>query len=163
MLPVGICLVTWITLSLASPAPPQAGGPIGTNYCGPAVPNSTGLPAVMSAFGSQLVSDNDVTLFARHVPQGQFGYFLVSRTQGWFYVHHSSGVFCLNTDIGRFWAPGQVGVGPTFSVQIDLNNLPTNALGSQQTMPGETLNFQAWYRDIGNTIGFSDGLEIMFL
>ncbi len=162
MLPVGLSLVTWITLSLATPAPPQAGGPIGTNFCGPAIPNSTGLPAVMSANGSQLVADNDVTLFASQLPPGQFGYFLVSRTQGYFYIH-SCGSFCLYGDIGRFRGPGQVGVGPTISVQIDLNNLPTNALGSQQTMPGETLNFQAWYRDIGNTNNFSDGLEITFL
>ncbi len=157
---VGVSLVTWTTLSLATPAPPQGGNPIGTTYCSPALPNSTGLPAVMSAFGSQLVSDNDVTLFASQLPPGQFGYFLASRTQGYFYLH-SCGFLCLNGDIGRLRAPGQVGVGPTISVQIDLNNLPTSS--SQQTLPGETLYFQAWYRDIGNTNNFSDGLEIMFL
>ena len=113
----------------------------------------------MSAFGSQFVSDNNVTLLASQVPPGQFGYFLVSRVY--------CGVagcpqppLCLSGEIGRFIAPGQVTQGPVISAQIDLNNLP---LPMQQTNPGEMLFFQAWYRDIGNTHNFSDGLEIVFL
>ena len=47
------------------------------------------------------------------------------------------------------------------SAQIDLNNLPLPV--GQQTMPGDMLFFQAWYRDIENTFNFSDGLEILLL
>ena len=82
MLPVGLSLVTWITLALTPPAPVQSGGPIGTNYCGPASFNSTGQSGVMSAFGSPLVTANDVTLVASNLPY-DFGYFLSSRAQGW--------------------------------------------------------------------------------
>ena len=134
---------------------------LGTNYCGPVVPNSTGLYAVMSASGSQFVSDNDVTLFASQVPPGQFGYFLISRTPGFFNPPNSGGFICVSGPVGRFNAPGQVTQGPVISARIDLSNLPLPV--GQQTMPGDTLYFQAWYRDIGNTNNFSDGLEITFL
>ena len=40
------------------------GGGIGTNYCGPAVANSTGNSGVMSATGSATAADNDLTLVA---------------------------------------------------------------------------------------------------
>ena len=59
-----------------------SGTPIGTTYCSPATPNSTGLPASISASGSALVAQNDVTLIADQLPAGQFGYFLAGQTQG---------------------------------------------------------------------------------
>ncbi len=64
----------------------------------------------------------------------------------------------------RRWArkPGNVGPGPTFTVQLDLNNLPTNAPGSQQALPGETLNLQCVYRDFGNTYNFTDAVSVVF-
>ena len=152
------------TLVLASPKslPHSGSGPIGENYCSPQVPNCTGLPGVMSAYGSERVVSNDVTLTASQVPLGQFGYFLVSRTEGFFNPPGSSAFFCVVGDIGRFRAPGQVGIGPTFSLQIYLNNLPTNDPGSQQTLPGETLHFQAWFRDCASTTNLTDGLKITF-
>ncbi len=156
-LPVGFSLVTWITLSLAPPAPPQSGGPIGTNYCGP-VPNSTGLPAVMSAFGSQLVSDNDVTLFASQVPPAQFGYFLTSQSQGFFNPPTSWGFVCLSGNIGRY--NGNVGTGPSFSLQINLTSMPVNPPVAVQ--PGDTWNFQAWYRDVASSNNFTDAVSVTF-
>ena len=30
-------------------------------------------------------------------------------------------------------------------------------------MPGETLNFQCWYRDLGNTNNFTDAVSVVFL
>ncbi|MDF1836291.1 MAG: hypothetical protein P1V35_00345, partial [Planctomycetota bacterium] len=47
-------------------------GNIGTNYCLPAVANSTGLEAGIVATGSELVLDNDVTLEAVNLPLNQF-------------------------------------------------------------------------------------------
>ena len=149
------------TLVLASPKslPASGGGPIGENFCGPAIPNSTGQSGVMSAYGSERIITNDVTLTASQLPPGQFGYFLVSRTEGFFNPGHG-GTFCLGGDIGRY--NGDVGQGPTLCLQIDLNNLPTMNPGSQQTLPGETLHFQGWHRDIGNVSNFTDGLKITF-
>ncbi len=44
--------------------------------------------------------------------------------------------------------------------QIDLNNLPLPV--GQQTMPGDMLFFQAWYRDVGNTNNFTDAVSVTF-
>ena len=135
--------------------------PLGNQYCGPAIPNTTGLPGVMSATGSPVAANNDVTLTAGQLPPGQFGYFLTSQTQGFFMPPGSSGFICLGGSIGRFNQPQNIGQGPTFSLQIDLTAVlqPT---GPVAVLPGETWNFQAWYRDIGNTNNFTDGLSILF-
>ena len=131
-------------------------GPLGNNYCGPAVPNSTTFPGVISAFGSALVAANNITLTADQIPPGQFGYFLTSETQGFFPPPMSNGFICLGGNIGRY--NGNVGQGPTFSLMIDLTSMPVNP--PQAASPGETWNFQAWYRDIGNTNNFTDGIAI---
>ena len=55
---------------------------IGTTYCNPAVPNSTGVGATLTAIGSTTLADNDLTLVASSLPQNSFGYFLNSMTQG---------------------------------------------------------------------------------
>ena len=150
------------TLVLVSPKslPAPGGGPIGESFCGPNYPNSTGQPGVLSAYGSERIITNDVTLTASQLPPGQFGYFLVSRTEG-FFQPCPCPYICLGGVIGRY--NGDVGQGPTFSLQIDLNNLPTTNPGSQQTLPGETLHFQAWYRDTWyHGYNFTDGLKITF-
>ena len=136
----------------------SASGPIGSNYCGPAVPNSTALPGVISGSGSANVSTNDVTLTADQLPPGQFGYFLTSETQGFFMPPGSVGNICLGGNIGRY--NGDVGTGPSFSLTIDLTSMPVNPV--QAVLPGEDWNFQAWYRDVGNTNNFTDGLNILF-
>ena len=135
-------------------------GPIGTNYCTPAIPNSTGVSATMSAFGSTTVAENNVVLT---MSQGtaDFGYFLNSQTQGLTVgPGGSSGNLCLAGSIGRHNQPGLVQPGPTFSITLDLTMLPQPA-AFFAVLPGDTWNFQAWYRDTG-TSNFSDGIEIQF-
>ena len=61
-------------------------------------------------------------------------------------------------NIGRY--NGNVGTGPTFSRTIDLTSMPVNP--AQAVQPGEDWNFQAWYRDVGNTSNFTDGLNVLF-
>ena len=124
------------------------------------MPNSTGLPGTITATGTALVSDNDLTLNATDLPPGEFGYFLVSATQGFFTPPGSSGFICLNGDIGRYNAPSQVGQGPSLTLQVDLTNVPVNP--SQAVQPGETWNFQAWYRDIGGSNNFTDAVSVTF-
>ena len=132
--------------------------PVGTVYCSPAIPNTTGLPGTIVASGSEVVMENDLTLVADQLPPGQFGYFLTSQTQGFFMPPGSDGFICLGGDIGRY--NGDVGQGPTFSLQIDLMNMPVNP--PQAVAPGDTWNFQAWYRDVGNTNNFTDAVSITF-
>ena len=134
---------------------------LGASYCGPAVPNSTGQPGVLRALGLADVNANELFLTADQLPNGEFGYFLVSRTQGIFLPPGSQGFICIAGDIGRFNQAGNIIQGPTHTIQIDLNSLPTNAPGSQQAMPGETLNFQCWFRDVNNN-NFTDAVSVTF-
>ena len=134
---------------------------LGTPYCAPAQPNSTGQPGTMWATGSGAVAANSVQLAVNQLPPLQFGYFLVSRDQGMFQPPGSQGVVCLGGDIGRFNQPERIIVGPADATTIDLLFLPTNAPGSQVTQPGETLNFQCWYRDGGGN-NFTDGVSVTF-
>ncbi|MCP3917952.1 MAG: hypothetical protein GY711_20590 [bacterium] len=143
---------------------PVASDPIGTNYCGPAVPNSTGVPGVISAFGSTVVADQNVQIVADQLPAGLFGYFLVSRTQGMSTPMGSVGVLCLDGDIGRYDDPPQIFSGPTGQLAIDLTAIPTSTPGSQVVLPGETLNFQCWHRDapLPGGSNFTDAVSILF-
>ncbi|MCP3920284.1 MAG: hypothetical protein GY711_32560 [bacterium] len=134
-------------------------GLLGTSYCGPAVPNSTGLAALISAAGSPVPSTDDVTLTVDQVPPGQFGYFLAGQTQGFFNPPGSAGFICLMGNIGRYNQVSDIIQGPSGSIALDLGAIPVNPPTAVQ--PGDTWNFQCWYRDSG-TSNFSDGLSVVF-
>ncbi|MCP3917374.1 MAG: PKD domain-containing protein, partial [bacterium] len=138
---------------------------IGTNYC-MANPNSTSLTAMMSASGSASVAVNDLRLIAADMPLNQFGFFLASPTQGFIEMPgNSSGNFCLGTgpNLGRYNNFVQnTGNTGGFSVRINLVAIPISVAPFTVAMqPGDTWNFQAWYRD-GQTSNFTDGLEVLF-
>ena len=142
--------------------------PLGTNYCGPNTPNSTGQSGVMSAAGTAVASANDFTLTGSDLPDGQFAYFIGSRIQG--FVSQpggSQGNLCVLGNIARFNRAGEVGpvVGGAFSLMLPLGDFPEPPTGSVAVMAGETWNFQCWHRDFvgGNaTSNFTDGLEVTF-
>lgn len=118
---------------------------LGTNYC-TAVNNSTGGPGAMSATGSALVVDNDVTLAASGLPNNAFGFFLTSTTQGFIAGPGGSvGNLCLGGSIGRYVGPGQIqstGLTGAISLQISLTQVPTPT-GFVSVAPGQTWNFTA--------------------
>jgi hypothetical protein len=159
-------------LSAAEVAASFAAGPdslpgLGTNYC-QAVANSTGTPAVMGATGTALVAQNALVLRSSQLPNNAFGFFLTSRTQGSVMnPGGSQGNLCLSGSIGRYVGPGQIknsGATGTIQLPIDLTRHPTPT-GLVSVAPGETWNFQAWYRDaVGGvpTSNFTDGLEVLF-
>lgn len=137
--------------------------PVGTNYCGPAVVNSSGAPGTITATGSALAGQ-PLLLTAASLPQNQFGYFLASETQGLFNPPGSQGLICLSGTIGRFNAPSQVGnsgAGGTIELVVDPTSIPVNP--PVAVAPGDTWNFQAWFRDLGPTSNFSDGVAVSFL
>lgn len=145
-----------------------AGGGTGVNFCGPAVPNSSGLPGTMTASGSLTVADNNLTISATDLPQNSFGFFLTSTTQNTVsQPGGSQGVLCLGGSVGRFVGPGQIrnsGTSGEITLALDLSQQPTPT-GLVQVQPGETWNFQAWFRDaVGGqvTSNFTDGLEVTF-
>ncbi|MDA1264886.1 MAG: hypothetical protein O2816_07400 [Planctomycetota bacterium] len=141
-----------------------SGGPIGTNFCGPANLNSTGLPAVMSAFGQEAAAANDVRLDASQMSLNQFGYFINSQTQGFVNPPGSQGNLCLSGQIGRYTANvSSTGATGEFSLQLNLNSTPTPG-GHVAVNAGESWYFQAWYRDVNPspTNNFTDGICITF-
>lgn len=137
------------------------------SYCGPAVENSTGESASITALGSELLVFGDVTLTARRLPQDSFGMFLTSTTQGYsFPIPNSQGALCVLGQVGRYNRPGQIratGATGSLVLPIDLSSIPTPT-GLTRPLPGETRNFQAWFRDSNphSTSNFTDAVGIAF-
>lgn len=149
---------TWVNIESVD----YPGGSTTTNYCGPAVANSSGQSAVISNSGSTTVSDMNFGLVASNLPVNQFGFFLVSDTQGFVLMPgNSTGNLCLSGNIGRFNAQIQnSGPGGSISILVDLTALPVNP--AQAVLPGQTWNFQGWFRDVGSTSNLTDGLSVTF-
>lgn len=139
---------------------------IGAGYCGPAAPNSTGASGRLFATGDASVAQNDVTLTALHLPGGQFGYALASRTQA--FVANPGGAqgnLCLGGAIGRYVGHVfQVSPGGLAVSELDLTTTPTPH-GPVSIGAGETWRFQVWHRDAnpGSTSNFTDAVAIVFL
>ncbi len=137
---------------------------LGTRYCSPAVDNSSGQPGMVHAWGSDDVSDQDLTLTADQLPPNQFGYFLVSDTQG--FVANpggSQGNLCLDGTVGRFVNQVQSsGPSGTFGITVDMTSLPAPL--DVPIQPGDTWNFTTWFRDKNptSTSNFTDGVSVTF-
>lgn len=139
---------------------------LGTNYCEPSVANSTGEGARLVGLGSNAVVDDDLSLVASELPPNQFGYLLMSETQGLLMgPGGSQGNLCLGGTLGRFQSQLQSS-GPAGMIvtSVALNNLPPPLFGGGGVMPGQSWSFQLWYRDQnpGATSNFTHGLEISF-
>ncbi len=139
---------------------------IGTNYCGPAVPNTSGLPAEITATGSTIAAFMDLTLTATDLPPGQFAYFVGSENQGFIQMPNGSqGNLCVIGNIARFNTQvGQSSPSGEFAIVVDTQNIPVTP--SVAIMSGDTWNFQCWTRDFiagsGPTSNFSNGVSITF-
>jgi len=135
------------------------------SYCTGGI-NSSGAGGSIMALGSPQLALNNLTLHASGLPTQQWSYFLMSQNQA--NVPNfggSQGVLCLGAPIVRFVmsGTGQVGQttpGGTRTYTVDFLNLPSGVV----FMPGETWNFQLWYRDLnpGATSNTSDGVTVMF-
>ena len=107
--------------------------------------NSTGSVANIEFEGSCAVSNNDVTLVASPVPNGQMGMFIYS--DGLRDVPFGHGRLCLGgggTSIYRIQPPVASGGSGAFVSAVDLANPPS---ASGTITPGSTWAFQCWYRD----------------
>lgn len=140
---------------------------LGQVYCSPATVNSSGLPASISADGSNMVADNDITLNVENAPVNVFGLFVTSTTQGFVpNVGGGQGNLCIAGDLGRFNA-NIVSSGPTgeFSLTLDLTQMP-QPMGAVSVMAGQSWNYQVWFRDTFQgtaTSNLSDAVSILFL
>ncbi len=140
---------------------------LGSAYCGPAIPNSTGVGATLSAHGSSRVTWNDVTLEARSLPLNATAFFLASLSQGSVVgPGGSQGRLCLGGAIDRFVGPGQVqssGSQGSAMLRLELSQIPTPT-GPTAAVAGATWNFQCWYRDLNPsaTSNLSAALALTF-
>lgn len=136
---------------------------LGPVFCDPSVPNSTGLSARISASGSAQVSQGSVTLRATRVPPGKFGYFVAGMGNGQAIPPGSEGQLCLlGSSIHRYSSSVlQADAGGFFPLEIDPGQVP----GHGAIAPGETWNFQAWFRDHNPTptSNFTDAVGVTFL
>ena len=140
---------------------------LGTSYCSEVVPSSTGCPARLTASGSNVATDNDLTLEVAGLPMNVFGIFATGRS-GALVVSPggSQGVLCLGGTLGRFDQPGQIqnsGFSGRFHLGLNLHALPAST-GFVAAAAGETWTFQAWFRDQNPaaTSNFSDALAVTF-
>lgn len=147
----------------SNPADPGSVPDLGTNYCGPAVPNSTGAEGQLGAVGSRAASANDLRLVGSSLPPSVFGLIIASETQT-FSTLPLSGNLCLGGDIARFNGIIQnTGARGRFEATINLMSIPTNP--PRAVLPGDTWNFQFWHRDViggAATANFTLGLSIDF-
>jgi len=135
--------------------------PADANTWGRKLANAWG-SASIAATGCGPVGWNSLYLEAQGMPANVFGYFLVSDIQGFApFVGGSQGNLCLGGNIGRFVHKVQSsGAGGAFGIEVDLQHLPHY----QAVVPGQTLNFQAWFRDANphSTSNYTDGVSVTF-
>lgn len=138
---------------------------VGSGFCEPQVPNSTGVAASLGGIGSTDTDLNFLRLEAGDMPLDQFGYFLASQTQGLTQQPGTSqGNLCLGGSIARYnadvFATGATGAA---SLTLDLANVPA-PMGSVPVLAGETWSFQGWFRDENPvaTSNFTTGLAVTF-
>lgn len=118
----------------------------------PGEPNSTGVPAELTARGSELVALGRTFLVGTDLPPGAFGLFLTSAgTAPPTPLVNSAGFLCLGAGIGRFNRPGEVrAAGPDgrLDLRLDLGDVPDPLVNSVAIAAPETRAFQLWYRDV---------------
>lgn len=141
-------------------------------YCAVA-PNSTGLAAQLSVFGSTSIASNDLSYFVSRATPSSFGflYYGLNQTQ----VPFGDGFRCVGGGgLGIFrLAPVQqlsaanlpFSAGGSVSAPLDLSSGPF-ASGPGMVTPGATWNFQFVYRDSapggGATFNTTNALSITF-
>ncbi len=134
---------------------------MGTAY-GQVETNSTGGRATLSAFGGAVIDHNCLTFQANGLPPNQFGYFLMSLSQGFVPLFGGSeGNLHLALPIVRFSSDILTSdINGSAVFEPDLSALPQGTM----FQPGETWNFQIWFRDTnpGLTSNTSNGLAVTF-
>lgn len=136
---------------------------VGTTYCAPGVPNSTGQVAGLAGLVSAEIGSGMLLACAEGLPQLQFGYLLGSSGQDVVSMPGTSvGDLCLTlgNDFGRFSSQivnsGQAGVSCTV---VDFSAVPTG-VGAVVLTQGDVWNFQFWYRDGAGTSNFTTAMEV---
>ena len=149
-------------LSNAWPSDLQSDGPTCgvTPYCGN-LPNSVGGGANISHFGTASVAANNLELLADGMPGNKTGLFFFGPNQTG--ALFGDGLLCIAGSITRLPAQ-QTDVLGTASTILDISSAPFTS-GPAAATPGNTANFQFWYRDPAfGGAGFNTtfGLEVVW-
>ncbi len=143
------------------------GSDVGSNGCAPAILNSVGERASITAFGDSAATTNRLDLFVEGLPPGAALLYLAALDTG--FVPNAGGgqgTLCLGGPIGRFLRPGELRFASptgTANLALDLTSLPAVT----QFLPavaGETWHFQGWYRDFNpsGTSNMTDRTDVLF-
>lgn len=141
---------------------------VGAKFCGPNTANSTGDSADITAIGSDVATDNDLTLQVKNLPNDSSGYFLISDAQTTVMnPGGSQGDLCIASfTLGRYSNMVlDTGMGNSVELSLDLANTPIQPGGVFAIVAGETWNWQYWYRDSMGGMpvsNFSDALSVTF-
>ncbi|MEL6428621.1 MAG: hypothetical protein AAFP86_17735 [Planctomycetota bacterium] len=136
---------------------------VGTNFCA-AVPNSTGAIGNLEAIGSPFVADQELALSVSNLPLNTFGIYVVSPIQANNPMTGGVGTLCLGGSIGRFAEIYNSGDAGADVFELDLMQIP-NGPGFAPVAAGDTLNFQAWHRDVAGgaqTSNFTEAVTVDF-
>ncbi|HRV82461.1 MAG TPA: hypothetical protein P5218_13560, partial [Planctomycetota bacterium] len=134
-----------------------------TPYCSANGNSANPAGAAFQINGTPNVVANDLEFVVTQLPTGQFGYFIMAPNQASGPLTNSQGNLCLGAGIVR-WNENQYilnsGIFGFVTLQPDLNNGPFG----MQFMPGETWNFQYWYRDLNpnSTSNTTAGIQVQF-
>ncbi|MFT5199965.1 MAG: hypothetical protein ACI87O_002639 [Planctomycetota bacterium] len=136
----------------------------GYQYCTP-TPNANLQYAFINVVGNNNTVDPKY-LTASQMPSNQFGYFLTSQGgSGSVVLPGNNGRFCLaGGPLGRYNAgletffTGTQGSG-YLTIDPQALRAPNGNVAAQ---PGETWNFQAWYRENGGDSNFTNAVTVLF-
>ncbi|MCP3915435.1 MAG: hypothetical protein GY711_07765, partial [bacterium] len=139
---------------------------LGTTLC-LGVPNSTGFPSVLCGSGSDVASDNDLTLNVGGLPNNTNGYWINNGGTPIFVVRPggSQGNLCIAGANGRQFPVMNSGDTGSVSILLDLTDTPQPMGGNVSIMAGETWYWQYWHRDTFvtfTTSNFSSAIGITF-
>ena len=156
-------------LNITENGSPCAPGQIGStpDLCDPAVPNSTGQSAEISASGSLSVADMDVRLSIDNVPMGEFGYFFTAQQLGFIPAPGGSlGNICVLGNYARYNNVAQLFTGagtgnPVPAGGLQVGDIPVPQSPVLPSFTAEPWYFQAWYRG-GTASNFSNVVRLAF-
>ena len=139
--------------------------PFGELVCDGVV-NSTGTAATLDVTGDRRVSIGRLLLTASDLPPGALTLFLAAPAAGFTQnPGGSQGNLCVSGPVSRFVTlAGAADVTGAYSAQLDVDAIPTPNAGEIPLLPGDSLTFQAWYRDAnpGPTSNFTSARLVEF-
>lgn len=138
-----------------------SGNALGSQVC-ESLPNSTGVNAQITAYGSPVASANNFTVQVYDLPKNQFGLFFTSVNPSGG-TPFGNGLLCVSpTGIGRINTIVNAGTTGVVDLAINLTAVPQGG-GTVAVMAGDTRYFQLWHRDtVGAGFNASNALAVTF-